>query len=71
MDRKRIVATEHRYRKGSRNQSSEVKTKPELDESVDENLIYPWEKREKMDWKQYRNQISKKPHHEYRHELLI
>lgn len=68
MDRRHIVATEHRYKKTPR-QNSELKSN--FDELGNENLVYPWEKREKMDWKHYRNQISRKPHQEYRHELLI
>ena len=68
MDRRHIVATEHRYKKTPR-QNSELKSN--CDELTNENLVYPWEKREKMDWKHYRNQISRKPHQEYRHELLI
>lgn len=67
-DQRHIVATEHRYKKTPR-QNSELKSN--CDELANENLVYPWEKREKMDWKHYRNQISRKPHQEYRHELLI
>lgn len=55
IDRKRFVATEHGYRK----------------QSVDENSVKPWENREHMNWKQYKNQISRKPHHENRYDCLI
>jgi hypothetical protein len=75
MDRKRIVADEHRFRRGQLNQAANVAsgalTNEQLNEIGDENVVYPWEVREKLSYRQVKDLITKKPHHQDRREMLI
>ncbi len=66
MDRKKIVAEEHRFRRGQPAKSLLGGAGAEAEVAMDageEQVVYPWEKREAMSYKQVKDLIAKKPHH--------